>query len=111
MESRNIWNAASNSVREVCWIGIDGPTQWQYIGEGDSFDVERVQKLIDEHLPGKTIYLVNGRHESAAIQKSLAAEEVIRVMKDRNIWLCDSSFKAFIEFSCIGVLRCGKRNS
>ena len=111
MESRNIWNAATHMAKLVSWAGMEGETEWQHIGEGSTFEIERAQRIIDAHLPGPEAYLVRGRHDSTAIPKSSAAQAVARVLKKQNIFLCDAEFNHFIEFSFIGVLRLGARNS
>ena len=110
MESRNIWNVASHAIRNVHWLGIEKETEWRHIGEGASFETERAQKIINEHFPGQMLYLVIGRHDSKAVPKAEAVENVAHALVEQNIVLCNERFCSFAEFSCIGSYRLGTKS-
>ena len=90
---------------------MEGETEWQHIGEGNSFELQHAQKIINEHFSGDDVFLVVGRHDSKMVKKSEAASEVAGVLRGKNVLLCDTGFSEFIEFSYLGSFRRSARCS
>jgi hypothetical protein len=107
MDSRNIYIAASNSLRNVEWEWVSEETEWIFVGEGGTFRESFAQQRINSFFKEESLFLVDGRHNSTTVNRDNAAQTLASCLKERNVILCSQDFTHLMEFSYIGIMRWG----
>ena len=82
--------------------------EWSFVGEGNDFREQEVAEFIESFFAESDVYIVKDRHNSFLISLSEAPKKVKELLKDKDVILCDLSFKKMIEFNYIGVARHGE---
>jgi len=98
-------------LQKAEWEKAKNDNVWSFVGNGDEFKLDLVQKNINNFFSENTIYFVMGRHKSKEIKKEAAAKEVESLLTNQDITLCNKEFKRFIVFSYIGVAKQGVYHS
>ena len=105
MDSKNIFIGCNVMMRKAEWEKLKDNNEWQFVGEGKDFLLEKVQKRVDEFFSGERVFFVLDRHKSKEIDKEMAAQEVKNNLHQNSITLCEKDFKKFMMFHYIGVVR------
>ena len=107
MDSRILNIVFSRALHSVSW-NKHGEHEYVIVGDGISFDIDRLQRLIDSTFTAENLWASVNRHEAKSFPRRYAAEEIIRLIPEQgNLTLSDSDVKQFIEINSMGVARTG----
>ena len=110
MEAKNIYIATQHMKMKIVWERSSG-NEWSFVGDGNDFKEQDLQKFIDLYFVENELYLVIDRHNSYQLPKTKATSQVKLNLSNQNITLCNTAFSKMIEFSTIGVARHGTISS
>jgi hypothetical protein len=106
MDSRLIFEASQHLKSKIIWITV-GESEWQYFGAGNEVNSEFVVEKVDSYFQDSSFYISYSRSESFEISASTFIPSMSKLLGFQNFMVWDLAFKKVIEFSLIGVLRCG----
>jgi hypothetical protein len=106
MDSRLIFEASQHLKSKIIWITV-GESEWQYFGAESEVNSEFVVKKIDSYFRDSRFYVSYSRSESFETSSGTFISSITKILGFQNFMVWDLSFKKAIEFSLIGVLRCG----
>ena len=98
-------------LRKAEWEKTSNKNEWSFVGDGDKFQIDLVQRNINNFFPEDVVYLVTDRHKSKEIKKENAASETKFLLMNQDVTLCNKEFNRFIVFSHIGVAKQGEYHS
>jgi len=106
MDSRLIFEASQHLKPKINWITV-GESEWQYFGAESEVNSQFVIEKIDSFFRDSHFYVSYSRSESFETSSSTFIPSVAKLIGFQNFIVWDHSFNKVIEFSHIGVLRCG----
>jgi hypothetical protein len=107
MEPSLIYAARDSLKYKVKWVMISADTEWTYFGAGVEANRSFVVKSINEFFPDFVLNIALNRRESAQVNKSEIMEAIDKYLGVSDFFIWDTRFRRVIEFSQIGVMRCG----
>ncbi len=107
MDSRLIYIANEKMKQLVKWPLLND-SEWLYFGAAGEVNKDIVLKNIESHFEEKELYVAWTRNNSFKCNKTEIFECLNPILGFENFVIWNKSFRAAIEFSKIGVLRCGK---
>ncbi|SEW51862.1 hypothetical protein [Chitinophaga arvensicola] len=108
MDTKNIFIACSHYAGRIKWV-MHNRNEWSYIGVGDDYNEDKVNKIIAQHFPDSTIYLVIDRHHSFLTPTATAAQTIREPLQKNNLTLSNLDFTKMMVFDRIGVVKYGER--
>jgi hypothetical protein len=106
MDSRLIFEASEHLKSKIIWITVE-ESEWQYFGAESEINSEFVLEKVDSYFRDSRFYVSYSRSESFETRASTFIPSITKLLGFQNFMVWDLSFKKVIEFSHIGVLRCG----
>lgn len=111
MNTRAVHKALSYLERHASWQR-DGETEWHLVGDGVSYDVVRLQALVDTYFKAEKVIASVDRDTAFEVArqdlaKSLNAGEGYVGRPFGRILVTDFNMVAIIELQDMGVARCG----
>jgi hypothetical protein len=107
MDSRILHIAHERALRSVVWDQHAG-NEYVLIGDGTTFDVAKLQSLVDARFSSPVLWLSRSRHEAASFERGRAGEEIVRVLSERAaVTISEGNVRYFLQALRMGVARTG----
>ena len=101
MESKALYNAHSHLLYKVVW------NEWAYIGVGDDFNEDAVQRTISTVFGEEVIYFVIDRRTGGEIKIADIVPFIKLHLPTQGVTLWNKSLTNVMTFAPIGVVRDG----
>lgn len=108
MDAKNIFIAYNRHAGSIKWLTLNG-NEWDYVGIGDDYNENKINKLIRQHFSDAEIYLVIDRHHSFLTQTKTAAQSIRVLLLKSDLTLSNTQFTKMMVFNRIGVVKYGER--
>ena len=107
MDSRIFHIAFDKALRSVAW-DKHGENEYVLVGDGVTFDCDRLQSLIDSTFTEPVVWLSPTRQVAIALPRSSAAAQIIEHLSaTRAVNLSDENLRVFLNVHPMGVARTG----
>lgn len=105
--SRIFHIAFDKALRSVAW-DKHGENEYVLVGNGVTFDCDRLQSLIDFKFTKPVVWLSPSRHEAIAILRANAAAQIIKQLSSaQQLNVSDDNLHMFLNVHSMGVARTG----
>ena len=108
MDSRIFHIALDKALRSVAW-NKHGENEYVLVGDGVTFDCDRLQSLIDSTFTEPVVWLSASRHEAIDLPRSSAAAQIINHLLAARaaVNVSDENLHVFLNVHPMGVARTG----
>ena len=107
MDSRILHIAFARALSSVAW-DKHGGNEYVPIGDGATFDIGRLQGLIDARFGSPVLWLSRSRHEATSFDRGRAGEEIARNLSEcASVIVSDENLRFFLQALRMGVARTG----
>lgn len=111
MNSKSIYLASRRLIDKMEWEVNDDGNEWLYVGLGEAFEIDEIQRYITAFFKENSVYFVISRKNSMEINTALAARSVRDKLEKTSLVICEKDFSKLMEFNQIGVMRKGNRKN
>lgn len=99
-----MYNATRRLTTLVAW-----DKEWIHFGTDNQVNFDLVQKLIEDHLNDKEVWLIQGRTTSGQVKKEEIGETIKYILGKGDFQIWTPRLDKVIQFNRIGVFNIGRR--
>jgi len=85
----------------------EGDVKWFYCGVNEDFKSEIVNQSLNSFFSEDEVYLCISSNKSSLVQKSIAVNEIGKILHKKELGIMDKSFTRIMEFTSYGVFKMG----